>query len=56
MLSEISKTSPKMVVLDFGFMFNELVQHILCSNHFSVQSFLVCAFGIYYILAGMYRT
>ena len=54
MLSEITHNGFKLVVLDFGFVCDELVQHILRSYRFSTKSILVSAFSIDYILAGTY--
>ena len=42
-----------MVVLDFGFVCDELALHRVCSNWFSTQYIIVSTFGTYYILSGM---
>ena len=55
-LSYITQTGLKLVVLDFGFVCSELVQHRLCSYRLGTQYILVSTSGPNYILAGTYGT
>ena len=52
MLIEITQTGLKLVVLAFGFVCDELVQHRLRYGQFVTQYILVSMFISYYILAG----
>ena len=55
-MSDITQTSLKLVVLDFRFMCDDMVQHRLNYDWFGTQSILASTFGTVYILAGMYGT
>ena len=56
LLSEITQTSLKLVVLDFGFVCDKLVCHIIRSNQLCIQYVLVSKFSTYYILTSTYGT
>ena len=56
LFSEITQNGLKLVVLDFGFVFDQLVQHIFCSDWFGKQYILASTFCTDYILAGTYGT
>ena len=52
----ITQTGFKLLVLDFRFVFEELVRHILHSNRLCTKSTLASTFGTDYIIAGTYGT
>ena len=56
LLSEITQNGLKLVVLDFGFLCDELVQHRLRSDPFVTQCIFASFFVADYILAGTYGT
>ena len=55
-MSENTQTGIKLVVLDFGFVCDELVRYRLCYNRFGVISFIVSITRTYYILSDTYIT
>ena len=46
LLIEITQTGLKLVVLDFGFVCDDLVRHWLCSDMFGAQYFIVSTFSV----------
>ena len=56
LLSEITQTNLKLLVLALGFVYDKLVQNRLHSDWFGTLYIIANTFDTYYILAGMYGT